>query len=393
MSNKNQINVCFFSIITILQLLAILFLLLILGGPNSVSANTWYVSATGSDINGGTDWGDAFGSIQKGVETAENFHTVLVADGTYTGTGNVDINFWGKQISVRSVNGPSACIIDCNEQGRAFILESGETPDSVIDGFTIINGNTNATYAYGGGVLCQHASSTIKNCVFKNNTGGQWGGALHVRNHSSAGETKVINCVFIDNSASHFGGAISIYGYGPEIINCTFYGNSAGDFGGALALGTGIGTSVVNSIFWSNSPDTFHGTPTVTYSLVQNGYDGEGNIDQSPEFVDPAGDNLRLLFDSSCVDAGKNSVPGLSGNDIDGKPRYIDGDEDMTVQIDMGAYEYGNIGECDFNEDLDVDGADLVELINDSGEYSLADLVDDFGRTDCLLYSYDLSIN
>lgn len=385
MSNKNQRNVCFLSTI------AILFSLAILGPLNLVLADTWYVSITGSNINGGTAWGDAFESIQKGVETAQDFDTVLVANGTYSGTGNFDIKFWGKQINVRSVNGPTACIINCDDQGRAFILDWGETPDSVIDGFTIMNGNTNGTYAYGGGVLCQQASATIKNCVFRNNTGGQWGGALHVRSYSPSGNTKVINCVFIDNSASLGGGAVSIYSAAPEIINCTFYGNSARDFGGALALGTpDLGTSVVNSIFWNNSPGTFHGTPTVTYSLVPGGYDGVGNIDQDPGFVDTSINNLRLLFDSPCIDEGSNDIPGLPGNDIDGKPRYIDGDGNMTVNVDMGAYEYGNIGECDFDDDLDVDGDDLVEFINDSVGYSLADIVDDFGRTDCLLYSYDL---
>ena len=65
--------------------------------------------------------------------------TVIVADGVYTGTGNRDIDFLGKAITVRSENGPNNCVIDCNGEGRGFEFRSGEDANSVLAGFTITN--------------------------------------------------------------------------------------------------------------------------------------------------------------------------------------------------------------------------------------------------------------
>ena len=128
--------------------------------------------------------------------------------------------------------------------------------------------------------------------------------------------------------------------------------------------------------------------PAVTYSLVQGGYVGAGNINEDPEFVDSANDDLQLASDSPCIDAGDNTVPGMPAVDLDGKPRFIDGNGDMSALVDMGAYEYGDIGECDFNDDLDVDGTDLAAFIDNPAGYTPADFAEDFGRTDCPLYSY-----
>jgi hypothetical protein len=79
------------------------------------------------------------------------------------------------------------------------------------------------------------------------------------------------------------------------------------------------------------------------YCDIRGGWPGTGNIDVNPLFVDAGGtdnvagtedDNLRLLPDSPCIDAGDNSaIPQSVVIDLDGNPRIVNG------TIDMGAYE------------------------------------------------------
>jgi hypothetical protein len=361
-------------------------LLILRFSVSAYAADVWYVSTTGLDNNEGKGWSDAFATIQMGVDTAVDGDMVLVADGTYTGEGNFDINFGydTKNIVIKSLNGPEYCIVDCQGLGRGFRIDWTQTNETVIDGFTIVNGNTNNTYSYGGAIQCNGAYPIIRNCIFKNNTGGQSGGALDIRNSAASDQPKVINCLFVNNSASLFGGAVQTYKSAPIFINCTFYGNSVRDFGGAVSLGTpDYGTSFANCIFWNNSPDTFRGAPSVTYSRVPVGYPGVGNINGDPEFIDLLGSDLRLDSISPCIDQGNSNIANLPENDLDGKPRLIDGDSDMNVDVDMGAYEYGDICECDFIGDFDTDGKDLADYIIGSNGVAVSIISSDFGRTDC----------
>jgi len=55
------------------------------------------------------------------VNAANTGDTVWVADGTYTKEGNKNLTWSGKHITVRSLNGPSNCIIDCQNAGRGLI--------------------------------------------------------------------------------------------------------------------------------------------------------------------------------------------------------------------------------------------------------------------------------
>ncbi|MHC4285115.1 MAG: choice-of-anchor Q domain-containing protein, partial [Planctomycetota bacterium] len=91
-------------------------------------------------------------------------------------------------------------------------------------------------------------------------------------------------------------------------------------------------------------------TIDITYSNVQGGWPGEGNIDADPRFVEPGywdangvwidGD-YHLLPDSPCIDTGDpNFMAEPNETDLDGKPRVLDGDNDSVLVVDMGAYEY-----------------------------------------------------
>jgi len=117
-------------------------------------------------------------TIQAAIDACNDGDVVIVTPGTYTGEGNRDIGFKGKAITVRSLNGPENCVIDCNaaerDLHRGFYFHSDEDANSVVDGFTIING-----YAeYGGGIYCYQSTPAINSCRISGNSATDDGGGV-----------------------------------------------------------------------------------------------------------------------------------------------------------------------------------------------------------------------
>jgi parallel beta-helix repeat protein len=170
-----------------------------------------------------------FDTIQAAVDAAGYRDIVLVADGTYTGEGNVEVSFRGKAINLRSENGPDNCIIDCQGLNRGFKFVTNEGPDSILNGFTIVNG----LMPYGGGVkVGNYCGPRILNCIIKDCTAEIDGGGIYCGNNSSA---TIQACQIINNTSGDFAGGI----YTDEtssvrINNCDIINNSAYSQGGGI---------------------------------------------------------------------------------------------------------------------------------------------------------------
>jgi parallel beta-helix repeat protein len=155
-----------------------------------------YVGAFGDTIHVPGD----YPTIQAAIDAASGGDTVSVADGTYTGPGNKDLDFLLKAITVQSENGPNNCIIDIEGSGRGFNFWRGEGNDSVVSGFTITNSQTgqNAIDIFGSsptiencvitgngfsGIQCGNANPIITDCTITGNTA-EYGGGIHLVNSS-----------------------------------------------------------------------------------------------------------------------------------------------------------------------------------------------------------------
>jgi hypothetical protein len=116
------------------------------------SATTYIVDPYGT--------GD-FPNIQAAVDAAIDGDVIELTDGTFTGDGNRDVDYWGKQICVRSQSGdPESCEILCEgtpeEPHRGFAFQRGETNEAVLEGVTIRGGYGpfSEDWFIGGAVYC-----------------------------------------------------------------------------------------------------------------------------------------------------------------------------------------------------------------------------------------------
>ena len=89
-----------------------------------------------------------YGTIAAAINAAATGDTVWVADGTWTGIGNKDLSWSWKKITVRSVNGPNNCTIDCEHSGRGFYL-SNAGDCGTISGFMMRMGMLKEVFFYG----------------------------------------------------------------------------------------------------------------------------------------------------------------------------------------------------------------------------------------------------
>jgi parallel beta-helix repeat protein len=150
-------------------------------------------------------------TIQAGINAAVDGDIVLVADGTYTGSGNYNIDFHGKAVTVRSENGYDACTIDCQQSGRGFSFTSGEGLDSALEGFTIINGMAEN----GGAIYCEAASPAINGLAIIGCEAAEGGGGIYALDSS----IRVDSCTIEECLARHGGGIMTEGDGAPEIVD------------------------------------------------------------------------------------------------------------------------------------------------------------------------------
>ena len=197
----------------------------------------------------------------------------------------------------------------------------------------------------GGGIYCMYSSPIITECTISDNSTIEGGGI-----YCDGSSPIITNCTISSNSAEAGSGIFSSYS-SPSIKNCTINGNYVGCCGGGIYCKNSSLSNITNCIFWDDSHQEIYtdegSIPIVTYSNIQGGYTGEGNINADPLFVDVGARDYHFLPGSPCIDSGTNQ--GAPDHDKDGKTRPMDGDHNGTYICDMGAYEF--------------EGPTLIELV------------------------------
>lgn len=269
----------------------------------------------------------------------------------------------------------------------------------------VFSGNL-ASYV-GGGVATYGGTATLESCVFDDNDAQGSGGAaawthsqvtlnrcVFERNIAPGGaamfvESDVINQAVVVAVNSRFTGNIGdvLLNWTTELqypseltlVNCTIAANS----GAGLVNFNTSEAMIAGCVFWSNGAVNKAeqlvpggGSIVASYSCIQNGYKGAGNIAIDPNFADMAAGDFRLTDGSPCIDAGDNTAfaglpPGADAGDLDGNARFVDhaGTTDTgqgrAPIVDMGAYELQPQPVCtwDLNGDGEVGTADLLVLL------------------------------
>jgi len=201
-------------------------------GEYVVIGRTWSFGAGASDawfVKSSTTYfvPDDFQTIQEALNSVSDGDLVIVRDGTYESFDR-GLDFRGKAITLRSENGPEDCIITGQGVGRGFRFHSGETPDSVLSGFTITYCKASGDYPdnCGGGIRCEYGSSpTITDCIISHSSAEYHGGGISC----SESSPNIANCIISVNNAggASIGAGISCrFNSSPTIADCTIIGNS-----------------------------------------------------------------------------------------------------------------------------------------------------------------------
>jgi predicted outer membrane repeat protein len=228
-------------------------LVLVLISATSPCARTWHIKPDGT--------GDV-PTIQDAFDLGSGGDVIELADGTYRGDGNRDVDFLGKEIVVRSVSDdPLACVIDVQgapgDIHRGFILQNQEGPNAGLRSLTITGGcmTGQESQGKGGAVYCCYRTQPFfENVRFEANTA-LTGGAVYARWEGNVRfeDCDFLGCQAIRMDGGGFGGAVYLAGAQGTFTRCRFIRNEAWYADGALlATGTLLPLTLTDCDFEEN---------------------------------------------------------------------------------------------------------------------------------------------
>jgi len=301
------------------------------------------------------DGSGLYPDIEAALVAADPGDTISLAPGTFSGSGNRNLVFGGGDLSILSSDGDAAtCIIDCEGQGRAFLVHSTPGTTIRIEGLTVRGGDPSAQpedmLPGSGGALAVVGIGpgglvTIVNCIFEHNSAEAGGGAYLWET-----EAKFIECILRENLATDGGGVYAGHcqtGAGIRFEHCLIHGNdyprpevggygagiyfshSAGGltactladnrawFGAGLLVSTDSNVDVAGSLFALNPQgeglavhngevsieacDIFGNAGGDWVGAIADRLGLDCNVTADPFFCDAGGGDFSLRGDSPCL--------------------------------------------------------------------------------------------
>ncbi|MCK4338735.1 MAG: right-handed parallel beta-helix repeat-containing protein, partial [Candidatus Cloacimonetes bacterium] len=275
-----------------------------------------------------------YSSIQEGINASSDGDTVLVQPGSYI----ENINYNGKNIIVGSLflttqdtTFISQTVIDGNQDGSVVTFENEENPESVLCGFTLINGNGNTIFGSrsGGGVFCNNSNPSLLNLIITNNSTESDGGGIFCCINSSP---NIENVVISFNSTEEYGGGLCCYdGSNPSLVNVTISDNLAHWGGGGISCFGFCNPSLAN----------------ITISGNEAYYWAGGGI-YCDFYCSPSFENVTVSYNKAVAGGGINFYYGCT-------PVF---DSDNRCNI------YSNF--ADYANDLFIDYCQIINVIVDT---------------------------
>jgi len=253
--------------------------------------------------------------------------------------------------------------------GGMFIEDTSNGRAARLEGAVIENNLMSGGNSSGGGIFCEDSTVYLVQTRVAGNACSHDGGGVHFEDDGYLGPPELKNSQILGNVAGRNGGGVYAEQTSLLMRNTLVIGNSAAEEGGGIAaedveilgstitgneaptgpaLYSAVGEVVMrDSIAWFNSGGGLYvqgGLPEITYSNLEGGFVGDGNIDLDPLFVvGPGGDHYLSHLaagqnaDSPCLDAGSAPVEDL-GQAV--KTTRTDESPDTGV-VDMGYHSYG----------------------------------------------------
>jgi len=350
-------------------------------------ADTHYVAIGGGHQTPFTNgWGSAATDIQSAIDAATAGDTVLISNGTYSVTAQIDVD---KAITVRGFSGNRDDVIITGNGGNHNGLVC--TANAFVADLTVTSCSNTAAWSGGGGIriIPDGAGTTVSNCVIVNCAADYAGGGVLMGQPSSllncriegnsqtyaAGgggggvacdvDSIIRDCTIRGNFAIYDGGGVKAYAdiqiynstisengsvgnrygggiytdFGGIVSNCTIANNYATNaiVGGIACWGSGM--KLYNCLIAGNSTPSYAGgllagEATEIYNCTVAGNSGSpgGGIYVAPATVTIPCVINTIVYSNTTDDINfattgftNSCLPGLSGNgNIGGPPKFVD---------------------------------------------------------------------